>query len=117
MEYTFSEICFLVKRTGKFSGFVLFYSLRCYLYSKRHLFFFKLIPMTSHNEDTVKWLAYGPRLCARSYAGYIVNSNRFHTVSIDRQTQNCGVLHEATTMCIASSKDNTPMVDVVSYYG
>lgn len=117
MEYTFSEICFLVKRTGKFSGFVLFYSLRCYLYSKRHLFFFKLIPMTSHNEDTVKWLAYGPRLCARSYTGYIVNGNRFHTVSIDRQTQNCGMLHEATTMCIASSKDNTPMVDVVSYYG
>ncbi|OAO89344.1 hypothetical protein AXX17_ATUG01590 [Arabidopsis thaliana] len=67
------------------------------------------IPMTSDNEDTLKWSAYGPRLCARSYTGYIVNGNRFHTVSVDRQTQNCGVLHEATLMCMASAKDNTPM--------
>jgi len=73
--------------------------------------------MTFDNEDTLKWSAYGPRLCARSYTGYIVNGNRFHTVSVDRQTQNCGVLHEATLMCMASAKDNNPMVDVVFYYG
>ncbi|XP_010513121.1 PREDICTED: uncharacterized protein LOC104789069 [Camelina sativa] len=41
------------------------------------------IPMTSDHEDALKWLAYGPRLCARSYTGYIVNGNRFHTVSVD----------------------------------
>lgn len=73
--------------------------------------------MTSDHEDILKWLAYGPRLHARSYTGYILNGNRFHTVTVDRETQNSGVLHEATAMCIASAKDNSPMVDVVSYYG
>ncbi|XP_010451825.1 PREDICTED: uncharacterized protein LOC104734009 [Camelina sativa] len=77
-----------------------------------------LIPINSdHHEDILKWLAYGPRHCARSYTGYIVIGNQFHTILVDRQTQNSDVLHEATTMCRASAKDNSPMVDVVSYYG
>ncbi|XP_048611568.1 uncharacterized protein LOC125585897 [Brassica napus] len=43
------------------------------------------IPITSQNhEETLKWLAYGPRASARAYSGYIINGLRFHTISVDR---------------------------------
>ncbi|XP_024006560.1 uncharacterized protein LOC112083065 [Eutrema salsugineum] len=76
------------------------------------------IPVTSENHDeTLNWLAYGPRANARSFSGYIINGLRFHTISVDRQTQNSGVLYEATAMCRSSAKDTSQMVDLVSYYG
>ncbi|XP_010495471.1 PREDICTED: uncharacterized protein LOC104772569 [Camelina sativa] len=68
-------------------------------------------------EDIVKWLAYGPRCTARSYTGYKVNGQRFHTYSLERQSQNSGVYYEATAMCRSSAKDTSQVVDLVSYYG
>ncbi|XP_013723380.2 uncharacterized protein LOC106427185 [Brassica napus] len=60
------------------------------------------IPIDSGTHDeTLKWLAYGPRTNARSYTGYIVNGQRFHTHSVHKQTQNSGVFYEATAMCRA----------------
>ncbi|CAA7017614.1 unnamed protein product [Microthlaspi erraticum] len=76
------------------------------------------IPMNSEgNESTLKWLAYGPRLNARSYTGYIVNGLRFQTDSVCRQSQNSGVFYEAASMCRSSARDNSQVVDMVSYYG
>lgn len=68
-------------------------------------------------EDRLKWLAYGPRTMARSYTSYIVNGLRFHACSIQRQSQNSGVLYEGTTMCRASARDTSQVIDLVSYYG
>ncbi|XP_013709549.1 uncharacterized protein LOC106413295 [Brassica napus] len=77
-----------------------------------------IIPISLENhEDTQKWLAYGPRVSSRSYTGYIINGLRFHTISVDRQSQNSGVLYEATTMYRSSAKDTSQMVDLVTYYG
>ncbi|CAE6176640.1 unnamed protein product [Arabidopsis arenosa] len=73
-------------------------------------------PETEH-EETIKWLAYGPRCSARSYTGYIVNGQRFHTSSVQKQSQNSGVYYEATAMCRSSAKDTSQVVDLVSYYG
>ncbi|XP_013695049.2 uncharacterized protein LOC106399125 [Brassica napus] len=70
----------------------------------------------THGE-TLKWLAYGPCSTARSYTGYIVNGQRFHTHSVQRMSQNSGVFYEATAMCRASAKDTSQVVDLVSYYG
>lgn len=62
-------------------------------------------------------MAYGPRSSARSYTGFIVNGQRFHTRSVDRKNQNSGVYYEATAVCRASAKDTSQVVDLVSYYG
>ncbi|XP_048604933.1 uncharacterized protein LOC106422183 [Brassica napus] len=76
------------------------------------------IPISLENhEETLKWLAYGPRLSSRSFTGYIINGLRFHTISVDRQSQNSGVLYEATAMCRSSAKATSQMVDLVTYYG
>ncbi|CAA7043013.1 unnamed protein product [Microthlaspi erraticum] len=76
------------------------------------------IPLLSEEHDhTLKWLAYGPRNTARSYTGYIVNGLRFHTNAVCRLSQNSGVFYEVTSMCRASAKDISQVVDLVSYYG
>ncbi|XP_013608049.1 PREDICTED: uncharacterized protein LOC106314771 [Brassica oleracea var. oleracea] len=76
------------------------------------------IPIDSeYEEETLKWLAYGPRSISRSYTGYIVNGLRFHTNSVHRLSQNSGVYYEATAMCRSSARDTAQVVDVVSYYG
>ncbi|KAL9457402.1 hypothetical protein AB3S75_006449 [Citrus x aurantiifolia] len=74
---------------------------------------------TCTNKDfhTLKWLAYGPRINAKRYSGYIINGQRFHTREIEKATQDSGVSIEATTVCRASAKDNAQVVDVVAYYG
>ncbi|XP_056850720.1 uncharacterized protein LOC130500043 [Raphanus sativus] len=46
---------------------------------------------SADEEETLKWLAYGPRSIARSYTGYIVNGLRFHTKAVHRLSQNSGV--------------------------
>ncbi|XP_031262356.1 uncharacterized protein LOC116120545 [Pistacia vera] len=75
--------------------------------------------LTSICEDgeTLKWLANGPRNHAMSYNGYVINGQRFHTKDVDKSTQNSGVSIEATTICRASAKDTSQVVDVVAYYG
>ncbi|XP_020875418.1 uncharacterized protein LOC110226885 [Arabidopsis lyrata subsp. lyrata] len=76
------------------------------------------IPIDSDRHgEVLKWLAYGPRYMARSYTGYIVNGQRFHTSLVDRKNQNSGVFYEATAVCRASAKDTSQVVDLVSYYG
>lgn len=76
------------------------------------------VPLDStEHSDTLKWIAYGPRSSARSYTGFIVNGQRFHTTSVDRKSQNSGVYYEATAVCRASAKDTSQVVDLVSYYG
>ncbi|RID75720.1 hypothetical protein BRARA_B02750 [Brassica rapa] len=78
----------------------------------------KKVPLDStEHEETLKWIAYGPRCSARSYTCFIVNGQRFHTRSVDRKNQNSGVYYEATTVCISSSKDTSHVVDLVSDYG
>lgn len=72
---------------------------------------------STEHSDTLKWIAYGPRSSARSYTGFIVNGQRFHTTSVDRKSQNSGVYYEATAVCRASAKDTSQVVDLVSYYG
>ncbi|CAE6069698.1 unnamed protein product [Arabidopsis arenosa] len=77
-----------------------------------------IIPLDSNSHaETLKWLAFGPRTCARSYRGYIVNGQRFHIISVDRKSQNSGVYYETTAICRSSAKDTSQVVDLVSYYG
>jgi len=45
-----------------------------------------------------------------------VNGQRFHTRSLERESQNSGVYYEATTICRSSAKDTSQVVDLVSYY-
>lgn len=73
--------------------------------------------MDNDEVDKLKWLAYGPRKYAMSYNGYIINGQRFHTKEAEKSTQNSGVSIEASTMCRASAKDTSQVVDVVAYYG
>lgn len=90
-----------------------FYSLNIHISLK-----FLQIPIDSKgHSDTLKWIAYGPRDSALSFTGYIINGLRFHTKDVDRETQNSGVIYEATSMCRASSKDNAQIADLVTYYG
>ena len=65
----------------------------------------------------MKWIAYGPRDNALSYTGFIINGQRFHTQNVQRETQNSGVIYEATSMCRASAKDTSQVADLVTYYG
>ncbi|XP_048611476.1 uncharacterized protein LOC125585824 [Brassica napus] len=53
---------------------------------------------STEHEETLKWIAYGPRCSAR-------------------KSQNSGVYYEATSVCRSSAKDTSQVVDLVSYYG
>ncbi|XP_012833436.1 PREDICTED: uncharacterized protein LOC105954308 [Erythranthe guttata] len=76
------------------------------------------IPIDSEDHsNTLKWIAYGPRDNALSYTGYIINGLRFHTKDVHRETQNSGVIYEATSMCRSSAKDTAQVADLVTYYG
>lgn len=65
----------------------------------------------------LRWIAFGPKDDAMSYKGYIINEQRFHIKDVGRETQNCGVTFDVTTICRASAKDMSQVVDVVTYYG
>ena len=64
-------------------------------------------------------LASGPSQWARRYTGYIVNGFRFRTKQRERRlnTQNSGVMLDATTESFASAKDKRPVSGDVTYYG
>lgn len=72
---------------------------------------------SSNMSDTVKWIALRPKAHMVSYTGFIINGNRFHVDDVKRTTQNSGVHVEADTMCRASARDTSQMMDRVSYYG
>lgn len=64
-------------------------------------------------------LAMGPNRSAKKFCGYVINGYRFHTKYRDAwsKTQNSGVFLTALTTSFASSKDQTPKVGDVDYYG
>jgi hypothetical protein len=81
------------------------------------IWFFQIPINSSEHDELLKWIAYGPSSNASSCKGYIINGLRFHTKDVERETQNSGVTYDATTMCRASAKDVSQVVDVVTYYG
>ncbi|XP_075483702.1 uncharacterized protein LOC142523858 [Primulina tabacum] len=49
--------------------------------------------------------------------GYIINGYRFHTIDVERSTQDSGVSIEADTVCQSSANDYSHTVGRVLYYG
>ncbi|XP_021823343.1 uncharacterized protein LOC110764642 [Prunus avium] len=71
-----------------------------------------------HNvSNTLKWLAREPSRYAISYSGFIINGLWFHTKEFEKSRQNSGVSLEATTICVSSARDHTPVTGKVAYYG
>ncbi|TXG66608.1 hypothetical protein EZV62_007883 [Acer yangbiense] len=70
-------------------------------------------------STTLKWVAHGPRLNVVQYHGYNISNCRFHTYDrdSDRVTQNSEVIVVASTMQVASAKDNNPAFGEMSFYG
>lgn len=66
---------------------------------------------------TLQWLVNGPRRYAMSHTGYLINGKRFHTIEVDKSTQDYGVYLEAETLCRSSAKDTAQVVANVDYYG
>ncbi|RVW14758.1 hypothetical protein CK203_091040 [Vitis vinifera] len=62
-------------------------------------------------SETIKWIAHGPSHYVSKYHGYVINGCRYHTKERDdlRATQNSGVSIVASTMQIASAKDQNPV--------
>ncbi|XP_042472249.1 uncharacterized protein LOC122054895 [Zingiber officinale] len=56
----------------------------------------KHVPFNSSGR--IQWLAYGPRKHVTSYTSYIINGHRFHTIDVERSTQDNGVSIEADTV-------------------
>lgn len=67
----------------------------------------------------MKCIAQGPLYHVLQYPGYLINGCHFHTKERDnnRVNQNSGVSIVATTMQIASAKDNNPIFGEMCYYG
>ncbi|XP_074342445.1 uncharacterized protein LOC141680006 [Apium graveolens] len=89
-----------------------------------------------HTDDFYKWLqeqvgkkevvspelqilSMGPNRVDKKFSGYVINGFRFHTKFRDARctTQNSGVFLSALTASFASSKDESPLVSEVHYYG
>ncbi|XP_073137452.1 uncharacterized protein [Henckelia pumila] len=70
-----------------------------------------------NSSGRIQWLAHGPRKHVTSYTGYIINGHRFHTIDIERSTQDSGVSIEADTICQSSGNDYSHTVGRLSYYG
>ncbi|RVW84608.1 hypothetical protein CK203_048116 [Vitis vinifera] len=69
--------------------------------------------------ETHKWIAHGPSHYVTKYHGYVINGCRYHTKERDdlRATQNSGVSIVASTMQIASAKDQNPVFGELCFYG
>ena len=70
-------------------------------------------------SQTLRWLSQGPSPFVGKHSGYRVNDFYFVTRDRDenRVTQNSGVSVVATTMQLASAKDNRPVISDMSFYG
>ncbi|RVX18397.1 hypothetical protein CK203_006331 [Vitis vinifera] len=70
-------------------------------------------------SETLKWIAHGPSHYVSKYHGYVINGCRYHTKERDdlRTTQNSGVSIVASTMQIASAKDQNPVFGELCFYG
>ncbi|RVW49659.1 hypothetical protein CK203_076741 [Vitis vinifera] len=66
-----------------------------------------------------EWIAHGPSHYVSKYHGYVINGCRYHTKERDdlRATQNSGVSIVASTMQIASAKDQNPVFGELCFYG
>lgn len=75
--------------------------------------------MLSDVSHKLKYLSRGPNKIAKRFSGYVINGYRFHTKQRDarRRTQNSGVTLESVTESFASSKDENPITNSVTYYG
>ncbi|KAL6321680.1 hypothetical protein AAG906_031189 [Vitis piasezkii] len=67
----------------------------------------------------VVWIAHGPSHYVSKYHGYVINGCRYHTKERDdlRATQNSGVSIVASTLQIASAKDQNPVFGELCFYG
>lgn len=67
----------------------------------------------------LKELSRGPNTVAKRFSGYLVNGYRFHTTKRDarRKTQNSGVTLVSLTASFASSRDENPKTEPITYYG
>ncbi|TYK11045.1 transposase [Cucumis melo var. makuwa] len=68
---------------------------------------------------SLRWIAHGPSPDVATYFGYIINGYYYHTKRRDdiRRIQNSGVSITATTMQVSSSKDKTPVMSDIMFYG
>ena len=61
----------------------------------------------------------GPNNVAKRFSGYLINGYRFHTMKRDakHKTQNSGVTLVSLTSSFASTKDDNPKLESITYYG
>lgn len=80
---------------------------------------FKKRALLGDVSEQLKKLSRGPNTVARRFSGYVINGYRFHTKQRDakRTTQNSGVTLESVTESFASSKDDNPIIESITYYG
>uniref|UniRef100_A0A803MRX5 DUF4216 domain-containing protein n=2 Tax=Chenopodium quinoa TaxID=63459 RepID=A0A803MRX5_CHEQI len=67
----------------------------------------------------IKALSQGPDYTVRSFKGYLINGNKFHTTAHEskRKTQCSGVTVTSSMSSFTSSRDQIPVVGDVKYYG
>lgn len=72
-----------------------------------------------NTSETLKWLAMALKRDVILCNGYFINNCTFYTKSQDDRSvvQNSGVMVEAESMQFSTSKDNTPLLGSMSYYG
>ncbi|XP_073219685.1 uncharacterized protein [Cicer arietinum] len=80
---------------------------------------FKKRALLSDVSDKLKKLSRGPNKIARHFSSYLINGYRFHTKQRDarRKTQNIGVTLMAVTESFASTKDENPIIQSITFYG
>lgn len=67
--------------------------------------------------NRLKLLAVGPTAHVTRHSIFVINGNWFCTRDNEKGTQGSGVYIEVETVCISSSKDNTPITRKITYYG
>ena len=80
---------------------------------------FKIRALKDDVPCQLKELSRGPSNLGKRYSGYLINGYRFHTLKRDgrHKTQNSGVTLDSMTTSFASSKDENPRIEAVTYYG
>ena len=73
----------------------------------------------STTSETLTWLAAGLKFDVISCIAYEVNNCIFYTKSMDEKStiQNYGVTLEAESMQFSTSKDTSPVLGSMAYYG
>lgn len=69
--------------------------------------------------ETLRWITHGPRFEVIKHSSYEINEHRYSTKENDvsRVYQNSGVMLLAKIMQIVSSKDKSPAVTNMTFYG